>query len=286
VNIGPKSDLFIAQPITFHSMKVAREHVNVAKVNLLTTQYPEDREIIPEYMTILKDLNAEMKDYHQFKVHRKLPVIREIFSRLKDQAGDYCIYSNVDISVRPDFYQFVCEKIEKGYDAFVINRRTISQDYTSIEQYEAMCAEEGSSHPGFDCFIFKKELLDRFELGDAGLGANWIGRVIITNLIVHAEKFEIFKEEFKTFHIGDDRSWRNPDFADYDEFNRQELIKILLEFRKQYNRDRVKMTYLNEFLYKDMKWNGDGKNPYLATSGHNKINIFQRIWNKIVSLLK
>ncbi|MFT4662282.1 MAG: hypothetical protein ACI8XB_002571 [Patiriisocius sp.] len=267
-------------------MKMAQANVSNALVGLLTTQYHEDREIIPGHMTILNDLKLEMSDYFNFKMHRKLPVIREIFNRLKDQEGDYCIYSNVDISVRPDFYQFVCEKVNLGYDAFVVNRRTIPPKFKDISEYDDMCMEVGEKHPGFDCFIFKKELLDKFEMGNAGLGANWIGRVIITNLIVHAKKFEIFEDEFKTFHIGDDRSWKNPDFADYDEFNRQELIKILIKYRLQFKGDTSKVSYLNEFLYKDMKWNEDGKNPYIASHDHQKPNILKRVWNKILSILR
>ena len=49
VKIGPQSDLFKAQPITFESMRRAAEYNKEVQVELLSTQYPEDEEIIPEY---------------------------------------------------------------------------------------------------------------------------------------------------------------------------------------------------------------------------------------------
>jgi len=130
-------------------------------------------------------------------------------------------------------------------------------------------------------------MLDKFDMGHAGLGANWIGRVIISNLIVNARKFKIFYDEFQTFHIGDDRSWKNPKFADYDEFNRKELIDILLRLRSNNAGEQSKLTFLNEYLYKDMKWNGDGKNPYIAKQNENqKPTIIQRVINKLKHWLK
>jgi len=263
-------------------MLMAKQEVNEANINLLTTKYQEDIEIIPDHMKITDNLTFQMGDYHDFLAKRKLPCIQEIFSRLKTYPADYYIYTNVDISLRPSFYQFVLDKINSGHDAFVINRRTISKDHSAVQDYDKMCAEEGESHPGFDCFVFKASMLDNFVMGNAGLGANWVGRVIITNLIVNAENFKIFKDEFQTFHIGDDRSWKNPKFADYDEFNRQELIAILLKMRAQFGEDKSKLSYLNEFLYKDMKWNEDGKNPYIASNqNHQKPTVLTRILNKI-----
>ncbi len=286
VKVSSKSDLFVAQPITFHSMTKAKNMAKGLTVRLLTTQYAEDRDIIPEEFSILKDLQKKVGDYSDFKLDRKLPLIDEIFSKLSYQKADYYIYTNVDIALQPSFYNFVEEKIRKGFDAFVINRRTISSEFNTIEQYEKMCADHGDAHPGFDCFIFKASMLSKFNLGKACLGANWIGRVIISNLIVHAEKFAIFEDEFQTFHIGDDRSWRNPDFADYDEFNRQEMIAILLQMRKKYHSEKTKMKYINEFLYKDMKWNGDGENPLFKKEFSEPQTILVRIKNKLSSIFK
>ena len=57
VVVGPSSDLFFAQPITFESMKAARHSAaGSVEVELLTTQYAEDRAIVPDGFRTTPDL--------------------------------------------------------------------------------------------------------------------------------------------------------------------------------------------------------------------------------------
>ena len=93
-----------------------------------------------------------------------------------------------------------------------------------------MYASIGDKHPGFDCFIYKRDLYPNFELGNTILGANWIGRVLLANIVAYASKYKIFENEHLTFHIGDDRSWQNPQNNQFHEKNRSELLKILDSF--------------------------------------------------------
>ncbi len=68
-----------------------------------------------------------MLDCGRFAVPRKLPLIKDILGRLYDASdAEYFIYTNVNIGLMPNFYVAVNAIIESGYDAFVINRRTIS----------------------------------------------------------------------------------------------------------------------------------------------------------------
>ncbi len=51
VVIGETSDLFMAQPITLESMRLARELARSAvEVSLHTAQFAEDHAIIPDYL--------------------------------------------------------------------------------------------------------------------------------------------------------------------------------------------------------------------------------------------
>lgn len=267
-------------------MLAAKAATDGAHVNLISAHYEEDAEMTPDDFIKTEPMARQMGDHQDFKKHRKLPILDEILSKLEVAPADYYIYSNVDIALQPSFYNFVLSQINKGYDAFVINRRTVSKSWTSTDEYELMCLDKGEKHPGFDCFIFKKELFSKFDLGNAGLGANWIGRVLITNLITYASKFKIFEDEHQTFHIGDDRSWKNPDYADYDEFNRQELINLLLRTRENQGLNTDQLAYINEFLYKDMKWNGDGANPYMQPKMDYQPTLIQRVKNRIKRVLQ
>ncbi|MBW2661425.1 MAG: hypothetical protein JRD93_05425 [Deltaproteobacteria bacterium] len=233
VIVGESSDLFVAQPITFETMRIAQEfargHVDVA---LYSAQYPEDRSIVPEWFQITPDLDRSIFEIRSFYKKRKLPLIKDILDRLYDASdADYFIYTNVDIALMPHFYVAVNKIIETGYDAFVINRRTISQEYTNVDQLYLMFSQAGEKHPGYDCFVFKRDFYPGFNTGAACVGANWIGRVLITNLICHSTKFDVFEDLHLTFHIGDDRNWKVQIYKDYDKHNENELHNILLEYK-------------------------------------------------------
>lgn len=237
VKKGPESDLYTAQPITFESLKVAKAFAQQeVTVRLVAAHFSEDREIAPDGFTKTEDLIRSVVDITSFSVRRKLPLIKDILDRAygySDEDDEIIVYSNVDIAVLPHFYLFIKKQIESGLEAFVINRRTISDRYKRKEELPFMYSEIGEKHPGFDCFVFKRELYCNFKLDKICLGANWIGRALLVNLQTFAKNFTIFKNEHLTFHIGDDRSWKNPNFKDYDEFNKRELVNICLSLREK-----------------------------------------------------
>jgi hypothetical protein len=156
--------------------------------------------------------------------------MKDLLDRL-DQASkaDYLIYSNVDIAVMPEFYAEVKKIIKQGYDGFVINRRTISRRHTGIKDIPLMIAEarNGERHPGFDCFIFKRSAFGHFKLGTACLGGNWIGRILVSNIMAFSRKFKIFDHECLTFHLGDDRVWLKSAHDEFNLHNEGQLIQIL-----------------------------------------------------------
>jgi hypothetical protein len=236
VTVDDSSDLFVAQPITFETMRIARDFAqDIVEVNLLTAQYPEDRALVPEWFQPTPDLERSILDIGTFRKERKLPLLVDILDHLYTAApdADYLIYTNVDIGLMPYFYTAVKHMIEMGYDAFVINRRTIAKEHYDVQKLDLMYCELGEKHPGYDCFVFKKSLYPLFKLGTACVGANWIGRVFIVNLICQSDNFNIFDNSHLTFHLGDDRSWQNPGLNDLHKHNEKELHKILLEYQAE-----------------------------------------------------
>jgi hypothetical protein len=65
-----------------------------------------------------------------------------------------------------------------------------------------MLAEKGKKHPGFDCFVFKRELYPKFCLENVCIGVPYIEITLSQNLFCFARNPKVFTDEFLTFHIG------------------------------------------------------------------------------------
>lgn len=237
VKVDESSDLYIAQPVTFASMEAARGFDSVGvSVSHFTAQYAEDRGVVPGGFTALPDLERSVLDIRDFGIPRKLPLIKDILDGLYEFTGDeyeYFIYSNVDIGLQPYFYRTVSAIAGQGYDAFIVNRRTIPDTYRSAGELPLMYGEVGESHKGWDCFVFKRSLYPRFRLGTACIGTGWIGRVLIVNMAAFARRFKIFTDLHLTFHIGNEKSWKSENYNDYLEHNKNECRKILEAFERE-----------------------------------------------------
>ena len=237
VMVDNTSDLFIAQPITFETMHMAKEFSkNQVNVNLYAIQDRHESPIpLPGVFLKTPGLKRSIIDIKNFKQKRKLPLIKDILDTLyKSSKAEYMIYTNIDIALQPYFYRAVSHIIRQGYDAFIINRRTIPGKYKTVEEIPLMCAEIGEKHQGWDCFVFHRSLYPRFRLGNACIGTGWIGRVMITNMACLARQFRIFEDLHLTFHIGNDKVWQDPQWEDYLAHNKNECRRVLLDFDRKY----------------------------------------------------
>jgi hypothetical protein len=233
VKIGPKSDLYFAQPVTFETMRRAKDFASGhVEVEQYTTQYSEDHEVLPKGFTILPDLARSVLDIKQFKHQRKLPILADILSRLYEASdADYFIYTNVDIAVMPSFYVSVAALLEK-YDGLVINRRTISNFYTSLAEIPLMYTEIGEKHLGYDCFIFRRDSFTKMQLGTACIGAVQIGQLFYANIIANCRNFREMRDCHLTFHLGNDRVWYTPENEPYKIHNEREAKAALRQLRE------------------------------------------------------
>jgi hypothetical protein len=85
VKIRESSDLYHAQPITFASILEAQEQAKArCEVSLYTTQFEEDKEIIPSGFSVLPNLERSVLDVNTELKDRKLPLIADILKVLKD----------------------------------------------------------------------------------------------------------------------------------------------------------------------------------------------------------
>ncbi len=234
VVVPPDSDLVAAQPVTFESMRVAQRcSISDAQVELLAVTYADESIDVPKGFKALACLERSVCDVEQFRRQRKLAVLDDILSRVcRNSRAEFVIYTNVDIAVQPYFYSVVSRLFDQGFDAFAINRRTLPEGLGGPDALPMMYAQAGEAHCGYDCFVFRKEAYSRFVMGNACIGTNWIGRVMLANLICTARQFAVFKDLHMTFHLGDSRVWQRPEYADYDSLNNEQVGDVIAHFRR------------------------------------------------------
>ena len=129
--LDESSDLFVAQQVSFETMKASKEYTKCkVNVELFTAQYIEDRHMVPDGFTPTSDLDRSVLEIVKSSSKRKLPLITDILNRLYEVSeADYLIYTNVDIAVMPYFYVAANNIIKCGNDAFTINQRTVSKEH-------------------------------------------------------------------------------------------------------------------------------------------------------------
>lgn len=227
VNAPQGSELARVQPVTFASIRRALDEVNgEIDVRFFSAQFAEDHPVIPDWISRTPDLQRSMADLGTFRRKRKLPLFRDILERLDAASdADYFIYTNSDICLMPSFYRLCNQYAEKGYDAFAINRRRITNQWTSPAELELMYAEAGEKHPGYDTLVFRKSLLKRFVIGDICIGIPFFDTVLIHNFYAFAQDFRLFTGKHLTFHIGMELVKRWGDADEYA-FNRKEYAKV------------------------------------------------------------
>lgn len=195
------------QPITAASMRRAAAVAATAgiAVQLLTAQFASDHAAVPAGFEVTPDLERSVRDVLGDASLPPLPLIGDLLQRLHAATdADYLIYTNVDIALQPQFYCAVAEMIAAGHDAFIINRRRIPGHYRKIDQLPQMYAERGLPHPGFDCFVFHRDLFPRFVLDTVCIGIPFIEILMGQNLFCHARNFRLVEDAFLTFHIGEE----------------------------------------------------------------------------------
>lgn len=271
VKVSKEFDLYQAQPVTFSTMiNTKNQSSNPGEIEQYAVGFKEDEEIYPPQFIPLKTLKRSVLDVGNFSKERKLPLIADILSTLENIDNiDYVIYTNSDIALMPFFYDYIAAKIELGNDSLIINRRVIP----GITDLPLMFAEVGVSHPGYDCFVFRKKLLQKFILGTTCIGANWVGRVLLANLIVFSKNVEIIRDGHLTFHIGDDGSWLKHNYSEFDLHNKQQAYEIISHLKSTISDEEI-ITELNEITQYMDNW---GKNMSSNQEKAKKVSLFNKM---------
>lgn len=192
------------QPITFESIRVAKKFAQQeVTVELYAAGYEEDKDTVPDYITFLPPLKRSVLDFGNFLPPKKYPLLRDVLDAVyRASNAEYLLFTNMDIALMPQFYVAVKELLDQGFDALVINRRGISKKYNAVSHLPLMYSDIGKPHPGFDCFVFKRELLGKFIFEKICIGVSFSEVAFMHNLIAFAEKLRLVDDMHLTFHIG------------------------------------------------------------------------------------
>jgi hypothetical protein len=212
------SYLHIAQPVTMKSMVAARSKAGVGlDVELVAVRHKDEKVDVPREFIWARDINKYAWEHigglENVFPRKPLPRLQDIISSLYGTSNaEYYVYTNVDIGLYPNFYLNVQDLIEKGYDAFCINRRELPKVHDGIlideTKLELAYSLDGTEHPGIDCFVFKREIVPALKLGNVYIGYPPVGLVLKTQIERNSARFKWLKDERLTFHLGSDRAWK------------------------------------------------------------------------------
>ena len=210
-----------AQSVTIGSMLRAKSRLGRGSVTLAAAAFQDDLEHLQldGFETLPPLLRSTTTQYPDLPMRPSFPFVQDIFDNalLYDAKADYLIYTNSDIILHENFYDLVQQMIsDNGYDYFTINRRLVSKtriDGTlrSTSDLDEIFTSVYAEHPGSDCFVIKRELAEKINLGDVFIGAPFFANVLNLKALYHSRNPAVFKSDelMATFHLGDDRRWQN-----------------------------------------------------------------------------
>jgi len=244
------SENAIAQPISLLSIQNAVKHKSDKySIELYAAIIKGDEDLVPEGFKILY-LNRTLTEVANFKAARPLPLIGDIIQLLlNNSTADYFVYTNIDIGLQPYFYEKVSAEIESGYDSLVINRRGIPDQFNSVVQMDEIYKQAGKDHPGYDCFVFKRSIAEKFIFKNICLGIPRFERTFVLNLICFSQKTHFLEKEILTFHIGETiyKTWGDQQHLQHNQSEylkiRKELFGSLLITKFPYWTDNVFLRY-------------------------------------------
>ncbi len=229
----PDSEHFRAQHVTLASMARARSFSKIVcpelKVEFAQVTDGDDFSSSLIEFEHSHVLSRSVLDMFPFEVKRPLPLLMDILTPVAVKPDEVIVFTNVDIAVTPSFYSFIRALFSRGVDCAVINRRTISGNYSSEDDLALMECEVGMPHPGFDCFAFRGNLREKLFAYNSCVGIGGVMLPLLYQLLAFAEAPLVLLDAHATFHLGDDKSWLNNKLADYTEHNKGEIDRTFLK---------------------------------------------------------
>jgi hypothetical protein len=268
------------QDFTLQSMQQAKSATKNAEVSLHAAILKGENPKVDE--TFQKSsLEHSVLDIAQFQKKIPFTLIGEIIDHSKKLEADYIIYTNMDIILQPYFYDFVAREIEKGHDALIVNRRRVSLSHLENSDLPQIHADTGKSHPGYDCFVVKKELLGKFILKDICVGIPFIGVSLLHNIFAFATNYKIISHHHLTSHIGLQVMGGIP--QEYYKHNYAAFQKIRSQLKPYIKRENLPFSEL-PFYKRVIAWGLNPSTPILLNLEIEGKGFFEKTyfyWNEL-----
>jgi hypothetical protein len=243
-------DLDPIQRLTLEMLQRAASESN-HDVALLSAQFEKDRVVVPPGFLLTKDLTRSLRQISGVETLPEVPVLADILERASAVDCDYVVWSNMDIIPVPQFYDGIAAILEsQGCDALIVNRRRVS--VSLISHPELLLTETGLPHPGYDCFIIKKQLLPKLKLGNVCVGAPGVGFMLAHNLFLVSEKCVVCADKHLTLHAGYEivNKWKG---REAEAFQVREIKKFIRENRNEFRIENFP-GYNLSFFRRHFKW--------------------------------
>jgi hypothetical protein len=227
----PGSEHDVAKRITFASIRTALAYAKArgTAVDCAAACYEEDVPAMEPPARLLPLLTRSVQDIAPMTPLRKFPLIGDLLkTAAQNSDGEYLIYTNIDIILQPYFYHHVARLLRwiKGYaPAFVINRRVVSTAKDPAE-LPRLYAEAGTSHLGYDCFVFPRSWATEIDLGNLCIGTHLFDGVLFAMLDQRSGyRMQCFSRQHLTLHMGDDGAWHT--MQQYKDYNETEAKRLM-----------------------------------------------------------
>ncbi len=222
----------------FSAKKIASNSVYIVAV------INEDEGFLEDYDFDFIINGSENDEFDVFfsSVNKSLPSIFQIIKEGINVSvnSDFIIYTNMDINITLNFYDFLNILMPGSFDGVSINRRTIDGNLINYPKVHSH-THSGITHPGSDCFVFKTRIFNDFIKFNTVLGSLHVMKGMLYNLVVHCNSFGILTDLFITYHYGDDRAWLNSNFNPIEKHNEKEIMKLVNSFKGKDSINKLKM---------------------------------------------
>lgn len=232
------SEHFIASDITWRTLQraVAKAHATGLQIDVRAIILRGDERAVRPPAVLHAYLERTVQDIATLRPNRLFPLIGDILQLGASKTDTtHVIFSNMDISVRPDFYLALRGLIGEKNLAdipFTIARRNIDPTLAN-GPLEAMYAADGPIGHGFDCFVIPRPLIDHLDLGVSCIGAPHFDLLLYIALdVASGHRVRSFNRTGLTFHLGCDIAWAA--MINYVEYNLKEALSAI---------DRMKLRH-------------------------------------------
>lgn len=233
----PGSEHAIASRVTWQTIRAAHALAQERglEVTCRAIVLPGDESAVEPPCTSVVHLDRTVADVADLKPRRPLPLIGDLLKvGSRDMSSSHIVFSNMDISVQPNFYIALNDLIVAlGADVpFTLARINIDPALADAP-LDRMYAADGTLGHGYDCFVIPRPLIDQLDLGASCIGAPHFDQLLYMALdVISGHRVKSLNRERLTFHLGNDIAWAA--MMDYVEHNLAEALAAIERMKRIY----------------------------------------------------